>query len=458
MVNRSAAKSLANTPQGPEVKKKATPSSSAKKLKQTRLSFVTKDNVVGTADGLRKRKLSSPETECDRTVKVVRREKEVDDPVVLSDDDEVAGDSSKQKEGDQEMIEIISCEVDEASNSCVETVEEVDDNDDLIEEVLPSESENTNDAREGDPLNESALVDDNSSAGSGSDDADKTVQDTSLTNVLEPPSSANGKPLTPRQLEKFMEKKKRHEERLRQKLERERKLEEEKRQREEKERLKKKEREEKEEQKRKEREEKEAARLREKEEKETARLREKEEKELAKQKEKEEKERKRQMELEQKRRKEELKEEERRKKEDEKRAKELEEELKRKKAAQAFTKFFKVGNADDKINGSGTGSAAGQQPPAEEEVVEVSNQYFMPFEVKGDMKLAPTVRRVFNSKAKGALDKVLQGESPTASTTPELYLKSLKTKSHVPLKGSKTWIVSDSSDDDSEDELMVVGE
>lgn len=161
---------------------------------------------------------------------------------------------------------------------------------------------------------------------------------------------------------------------------------------------------------------------------------------------------------EEKRRREEQKEEERRKKEEEKRQKDLEDEAKRKKAAQAFTKFFKVntkatGGEDD---GSGPVSSAQSSAAADDDVVVVVNPNFMPFAVKGDMKLAPTVRRVFNGEAKRALDAVLKGTS--VGTDPELYIKSLKTKSHVPLKGAKTWASHDSSDEESEDELMVVGE
>lgn len=418
-------------------------STSGKKMKQTRLSFASKGNV-SSPDVVRKRKLSSPETEQDRTVKIVRREGSPDpdpEPIEVIDDDDDKDDASPAGDTDTHMVEILSCD---------------DSNSVSVPAATSPENETDN------PLNESVTVDGNSSnCTSASEDPDKTAPDSSLVSSLEPPTNTNGKPLTPRQLEKFVEKKQRHEERLRQKLEREKKLEDERRQREDRERQKKKEREEREELKRKEKEEKEAARVREKEEKESAKQREKEEKETARLKEKEDRERKRQLESEQKneekRRREEQREEDRRKKEEEKRNKELEEEQKRKKAAQAFTKFFKVGaktEEDKSVPGAVAGNA-GQFPSSAEIVdVEVVNQNFMPFEVKGDMKLAPTVRRVLNVDARSALEMVFQETKPVHV----LYLKSLKTKSHVPLKGTKTLVSSEASDDDSDDDLMVVGE
>lgn len=446
MVNTRTCSSPSSTPK--ELASTSEKTTSGKKMKQTRLSFASKAAHVASPEVVRKRKLSSPETEQDRTVKIVRREGDPDpdpEPIEVIDDDEDNGDA--RPEADTDMVEILRCD---DSNSVTLPATETP--------PMAADNENTN----GSPLNESVTVDGNSS--SGSEDPDKTVPESSLAHSLEPPTNTAGKPLTPRQLEKFLEKKQRHEERLRQKLEREKKLEDERRQREDRERQKKKEREEREELKRKEREEKEATRVREKEEKESAKQREKEEKETARLKEKEDRERKRQLELDQKseekRRREEQKEEERRKKEEEKRNKEIEEEQKRKKAAQAFTKFFKVGakTEEDKSAADVTAGNGGlQQSSADIVAVDAVNRYFMPFQVKGDMKLAPTVRRVLNGDAKSALDKVLL-EKTQPETVPVLYLKSLNTKSHVPLKGAKTLISSEASDGDSDDDLMVVGE
>lgn len=445
MVNRTASKSPPSTPQeANKDEKKTTTTTSGKKMKQTRLSFAAKDSgSSGSSDGLRKRKLSSPDAQPDRTVKIVRREGDPDDePIVLIDDDDVPKEREVKEavpavqpaivddDQDAEMVEIIPCE---DSNSAAAPSSTADVS--LVEE----EDEEEDDEEE-DPINESINLDQSSSEEKG------TAQENSFAHLLEPPANPSGKPLTPRQLEKFMEKKSRHEERLRQKVEREKKLEDERKQREERERQRRKEKEDREEAKRKEKEEKEAARLREKEEKETAKQREKEERDKKKQLEQEQK-------NEEKRKREEQKEEERRKKEEEKRQKEIEEETKRKRASQAFTKFFKVGPKT--TDESGQEQAQAGNASSADDVVEVVHQYFMPFAVKGAMKLAPTVRRVLTKEAKGALDKLL---SSGTENVQELYVKSLKTKSHVPLKGTKTWNSSDSSDDDSEDELMIVGE
>lgn len=408
-------------------------------MKQTRLPFASKN---GDGDGIRKRKLSSPELPNDRTVKIVRREGDPEVAVVILDDDveveekeiEEQAQPVAVEEEDADMVEIIPSEDSNSVALPSADISLIEDEDEIIEEAEDDKE---------DPANESVNLNNSSS------EDDKGGQEAALANMLEPPANPTGKPLTPRQLEKFLEKKARHEERLRQKIEREKKLEDERKQREDRERQKKREREEREEAKRKEREDKEAARLREKEEKETA-----------KQREKEERERKRQLELEQKneekKRREEQKEEERRKKEDEKRAKELEDEQKRKRASQAFTKFFKVGpKAEDENNCGGAQPQTGTG--STDDVVVVVNPYFMPFAVKGDMKLAPTVRRLLNKDARGALERVLKETSGSVAVQ-ELYLKSLRTKSHVPLRGTKTWNSADSSDDDSEDELMIVGE
>lgn len=401
---------------------------SGKKMKQTRLPFAQRPSAKGDSV-VRKRKLSSPEEV--REVKIVRHDP--DEPVVIEDEEEVMEDVIEEGE---EMVEIIPLDESNSAHPLEESIsEETTDQVEIVQEDgedSTPEATTTEEAEEPDQLNESITnLDGQSSESTSGDDAEKPATD-SIVDLLEPPINPNGKPLTPRQLEKFMDKKKRHEERLRQKVEREKKLEDERRQKEERERQKKKEREEKEEQKRKEKEEKEVQRAKEKEDRERKKQ---EELDLKRQRDEQKKE--------EKRKRDEQMEEERRKKEEEKRKKELEEELKKKRASQAFTKFFKMGPKTEEEP-----PATADAPKAAEEV---THQYFMPFEVKGDMKLAPTVRRPFLGNAKSTLDEHLKKTVEPGFC----YLKLLKTKKHVPLKGAKTYSSSDSTD--SEDDLMVVG-
>lgn len=415
-------------------------------MKQTRLSFLSKDNTGTSNDGLRKRKLSSPESVENRSVKVVRRENEPqpesDDPVVVLDDDQDQQSRTDKEDvpEDVEMVEIISMEDSNsvAPSSLADTS--------LIEEVI---DDNPEDA-------------DSSPHEVNSSSEDTPADKSGIANLLLPPTTmSNGLPMSPAELGTLMKRdlpepgqepvrpakkekltEAQRQEREAQKAERRASI-----QREKEEKMAK----------------AKEARQREKElrqaEKEAARQKEKE----LRQAEKDAKEQKRQQELnqkmeakmEEKRQREEEKrqrEEEKRQKEEEKRLKEEEEENKKKRASQAFTKFFKV--AAKSAGAEDEGSTGGPQA-AVGDVVEVVNPYFMPFAVKGDMKLAPCVRRVLTKADKSALEMVLAGEGDKAENN---YIKSIKTKTHVPLKGTRTWIVTDSSDDDSEDDLLVVGE
>lgn len=230
------------------------------------------------------------------------------------------------------------------------------------------------------------------------------------------PVSASKK-LTPGQLKKRVEAEKKREERLqllqKAKEEREKKLQEEKEQRQQKELLRKKERDEKEE---------------------------------ARKKEKDEKEQKRLAELEQKNEEKRVKDEERKKKdeqkEEERRKKELEkeeEENKKKRASQAFTKFFVQTKPEQKkVEESSTDSTD----------VVVQHQNFMPFRIKGDMKLAPQVRRVLGKENKKCLEEiVLKGKTTDKKG---LYLSILKKGLVAPQKGIKTWQV-------DEDDVVIIG-
>ncbi|XP_055913618.1 chromatin assembly factor 1 subunit A [Eupeodes corollae] len=265
-----------------------------------------------------------------------------------------------------------------------------------------------------------------------------TAADTSL-------NKSQNKLLTPKQ-QKLMEQRKKAREEKELKLqqlkeEKERKLQE---QREERERKVQEEKI----QKQKEREERELQRKREREEKEEQKRREREEKEDARRKEKEDKERKRLAEIEakneEKRKKDEAKEEERRKKDEDRRRKELEkeeEENKKKKAAQAFTKFF-VPKPVKPITD--------EDQESREDAESVDSLAFRPFQVKGDMKLAPLVRREFKERSREKLDSFLKN---TLTDKSRLYVGELKSGAHTPLRGFKTAL---KNNEEYEDDVVII--
>ncbi|XP_050350158.1 chromatin assembly factor 1 subunit A [Nymphalis io] len=246
--------------------------------------------------------------------------------------------------------------------------------------------------------------------------------------------------ITPKQLQKKLESVKKKEEREKEKTEREKKKQQERderaRQKQEKEEQRKREREEKEEAKKKEKEEKEEQKRKEKEEKEKQKELEKkmrEEKEEQKRKEKEEKE-------EQKKKEKEAREEEKRKKQEALEQEKLEQEQKKKKAAEAFVSFF-----------------VPKQKGEKEQVTlgTISNKDILSsFTIKSDMRLAPTTRVTLDEESRKAFDNFLEEQNVSESS---LYIKSLKA-SHKPLCNGKTWPLSDKDDDDDvmivEDELL----
>ncbi|XP_058115833.1 chromatin assembly factor 1 subunit A [Anopheles ziemanni] len=284
------------------------------------------------------------------------------------------------------------------------------------------------------------------------------------------PKPGETQKLTPKQIARREEHKKRAAKKLEEKEEKRRKAQEEKeekaREKEEQDRQRRREREEKEEQKKKEREEKEELRRKEREEKEEQKRKEREEKEDIKRKEREEKEKKRQAEIdlkneekrqkeEERRKKEEQKEEERKRKEEEKEA----EEKRKQKVAQAFTSFFVKKNA----SGSGTSRVSDEENSFESSLgastntgTSMSQQRFMPFCVKGDMRLAPITRRALGPLQKAYLEQILAnvGMKPSAMAPSELYLGLLRDGICKPRKAGRTWSMEEEEDDN--DDIMIV--
>lgn len=259
------------------------------------------------------------------------------------------------------------------------------------------------------------------------------------------PKTFDSTSLTPKQLQKRLDsetkrlaKEKAKEERERKiqeaKDDRERKLQEAKEERERKIQEAKEERErklqEEKEQRQKERDEKERQRKKERDDKEEQKRKEREDKEEQRRKEKDEREKKKQAEID-------AKNEEKRQKEEEKVAKEEAELKKKRKEAEAFTKFF--------AKKSNKSAESCKMDVDDDEVMN-----FMPFRVKPDMRLAPTVRRTLSPTSRTNFDDQLNSAQNFSSTA--LYIQSLRNGCHVSEKQGKTWPIVDNNED-----LMIVG-
>ncbi|KAK0094844.1 hypothetical protein PV326_009828 [Microctonus aethiopoides] len=250
--------------------------------------------------------------------------------------------------------------------------------------------------------------DDNDDDKKSNDDTDDVEQKTDSNLDKTPTSNKNAakveakkRKLTPRQLEKKLESQKKQEERQKLKAERE------------KQRL---------EKKMKWRQEKEAER--------EQKRKEKEHKELKKQMEIEQKQKEKERKEEDRRKREEAKEEEKRKKEEER----LELERKKQKAASTFVSFFVPKKLETKA-------------AVEEKVIGACN--FMPFEIKADMKVAPTCRRSLSNAEKLAMDTVCFVNTVPLS---KLYLNEIKNdKSNIHRCG-KTWPA------EAKDDVVVLDE
>ncbi|KAK9305181.1 hypothetical protein QLX08_003701 [Tetragonisca angustula] len=296
-------------------------------------------------------------------------------------------------------------------------VEEIEDNSKKVIEidVNMSETNSLNDTVEdlSSTVNNSLSRSDSDLVILSSDSEDKDEETKSITSTPRTPKMNEAKPkkLTPKRKEKkLLSAKKREENKLLQ-MEKRKKLEEERQNR-------KKEKEEK----RKQKEEKERVEREQK-------LMEKKMKEQKKQMEIEQKQKEKQAKEEERRRKEEAKEEEKRKKEEEK----LEAERRKQKAATTFTSFFVAKKQEKSVDNESTS--------------EMKN--FMPFEVKGDMKIAPVCRRLLTEQEKLLLDeKYNEGSIQVV----DLYLSELKDKRIVPRKSSKTWPL------ETKDEVILLEE
>ncbi|XP_041980676.1 chromatin assembly factor 1 subunit A-like [Aricia agestis] len=325
----------------------------------------------------------------------------------------------------------VSCNGNEADLIKDESDAEKDasDHEDDIQEssVKPSPKRQTRSQKNN--LNSSQTSKANESVTSNPSTPKRTNRSSSVTNSngdtsLNESSNTN---LTPKQQQKKLESAKKKEEREKERLEREKKRQQEKEERA-------KQKQEKEEQRKREKEEKEEAKRKEKEEKEKQKELEKkkEEKEEQKRKEREEKE-------EQKRKEKEAKEEEKRKKQEALELEKLEQEQKKKKAAEAFVSFFVPKQKIEK-----------DQPTVSK------NDRLSSFTIKSDMRLAPTIRSELSDNRKIELENLLSKQCVDKN---KLYMHELREGTKKPQTSGKTWPLSDKDDDDVliiEDELPPV--
>ncbi|XP_050442813.1 DNA ligase 1 isoform X2 [Adelges cooleyi] len=391
---------------------------SGKKLKQACLPFkLVNSPGDDTNSKCRKRKLSGTEND----------ETRVENPKV-----ELLNGGTKcfikcdDDENSKEKIELIDLVNDGDSNGCSNNSNEKTEN--------VNEEENVNDK------DESMNIDDNS---------DKSVSmspDRSQNSSLNNSTPENGKEkittpvskkLTPKQMSKKLESTKKQEERLKMKQEKEKA-------REEKLRLKQLEKDKKKEA------EAEAKRQRELE-KENERKQKEEErkaKELEKEKERKKKEEEKRIKDLEKENERKQKEEERKQREEEKKVKELEKEKekeekllreemekkKKEKTKAAFVGFFKPKNSNFNT-----------VKRIDDIVVDKENSYFMPFEAKHDMRVAPVCRAHLDTDRKKVMDKCLiQCENNKES----LYLRQLKNGKYKYSKSEATWPYQRENDSD----------
>ena len=78
----------------------------------------------------------------------------------------------------------------------------------------------------------------------------------------------------------------------------------------------------------------------------------------------------------------------------------------------------------------------------------------MPFQVHGQMRLAPLVRNRLNSEEIYELDKILQGNE--VENESKSYLKEIKIGKRVPKFSGKTW-PQEEKIEEGDDDVVVVG-
>ena len=140
---------------------------------------------------------------------------------------------------------------------------------------------------------------------------------------------------------------------------------------------------------------------------------------------------------EQKKKEKEAREEEKRKKQEALELEKQEQELKKKKAAEAFVNFFVPKQKSEKEQAT---------EACISKTCMLSN-----FMIKNDMRLAPLVRVDLSDDRKEDLVNFIKTQKVLEK---DLYLKCLKNGTSKPLSSGKTWPLSDKDDDD---DVLIVG-
>ncbi|KAL1454141.1 hypothetical protein WDU94_010422, partial [Cyamophila willieti] len=141
---------------------------------------------------------------------------------------------------------------------------------------------------------------------------------------------------------------------------------------------------------------------------------------------------------------------------EEKRKREEAEKEKKEKAAAAFASFFKKTNGGEMGGAKKSGGEVGVEESVEmmDTSGETSKLNFMPFEIKGDMRMAPLVRTQFTPERSVTLDSALHNSQESLKRE-SLYLGVLKRDGYVKGKGEKTWPV---EVDDEPDVIILESE
>lgn len=122
----------------------------------------------------------------------------------------------------------------------------------------------------------------------------------------------------------------------------------------------------------------------------------------------------------------------------------IKEEERKKKAAQAFTKFFVAKKKNEpQIDDEGSKESA--------ECSDVAVGNFMPFQIHGKMRLAPRIRNEISKQQKECLDEMLKSDGSNVDRS-NLYLQQLKCVDYVPKSSTKTW-----PQEDKDDDVIVAG-
>lgn len=121
--------------------------------------------------------------------------------------------------------------------------------------------------------------------------------------------------------------------------------------------------------------------------------------------------------------------------------------MKKKKAAQVFSKFFVAKKKTDSPmvdDDTSKDTAEIVDPPS------VVKSNFMPFQIRERMKVAPTLRLHINEEQTKTLDESLKTVKPLK----ELYIQELKSGSHKPGSYPNTW---QSEDRDDDSDVIAIG-